>query len=125
MSNTLYRQQILDHYKHPQNFGTIEDAQAHAHEVNPLCGDEIDIYINFDPKGMVIDIKFSGTGCALSMASASMMTEELKGRTKDDLAEFDYDAMIRILGIEVSPGRIRCVQLPLIALHNALSVWNQ
>lgn len=120
MSSSLYRQQILDHYKRPQNFGLIDHASAHAHESNPLCGDELDLYINVSNDGNVTDIKFSGTGCALSMASASMMTEELKGKTKKELALFDYNAMIQILGVEVSTARAKCVELPIQALRKAL-----
>lgn len=122
MSNTLYRQNILDHYKNPQNFGKLEEASAKAHEANPLCGDEINLYLLFDDENKVKKVKFNGTGCAISMAAASMLTEELKGKTLENLVQISYNDIIELLGVQISPARVKCAELPIKALHNALNM---
>src|SRR5439155_22606478 len=77
----FYREVILDHYKHPRNYGTIEEPHAQAEGQNPLCGDEVSIYLTFDGDDKISDVKFSGRGCAISQAATSMLTEHLKGKT--------------------------------------------
>ena len=121
----LYREVILDHYKNPRGHGVIEDADATAEGVNPLCGDEVSIYVAFDEDGETIDkIKFSGRGCAISQAATSMLTEMVKGRTATEVGELSRDELLEEVGIpNMSPIRIKFALLGLgvlkVALHRA------
>jgi nitrogen fixation NifU-like protein len=121
----LYREVILDHYKNPRGHGVIEDADATAEGVNPLCGDEVSIYVAFDEDGETIDeVKFSGRGCAISQAATSMLTEMVKGRTADEVGQMSRDELLEEVGIpQMSPIRIKCALLGLgvlkVALHRA------
>jgi len=105
-------EQILDHYQDPRNFGTIEDADLSHEEGNPSCGDQIRIDIKLDGQ-RINEIKFSGKGCAISQASASMLTERLLGASLDEVKQFGKEEMLALLGIEMSPMRIKCALLPL------------
>ncbi|MEM3386878.1 MAG: SUF system NifU family Fe-S cluster assembly protein [Nitrososphaerales archaeon] len=119
MSSEIYRDMILDYYRHPRNYGSIEDAEIKVQESNPLCGDDIELYIKFDEEKNVKDIKFKGRGCAISVASASLMTELLKGKKLDDLLSFSKKDLLEALGIEtlgLNPVRIKCALLPYKAL---------
>ena len=87
----LYQQVILDHSRRPRNFGEMGEGSVHAHGDNPSCGDEIDVWVKFDPGGRIQDIKFTGQGCAISQASASMMTGKIKGRTASEAADIAED----------------------------------
>ena len=82
---SMYQENILDHYKSPRNFGKIENASVHHHEYNPLCGDEIELFLVIDENKKVADVKFQGKGCAISQASASLLSEEIKGKSIEDL----------------------------------------
>jgi nitrogen fixation NifU-like protein len=108
----MYRQQILDHYKNPRNYGELEDATfSHVGE-NPQCGDRIRVDVVLADDGETIErVAFSGDGCAISQASASMLTGKLHGRTLDELAEMDRDDVVDMLGVEISPMRIKCAVL--------------
>jgi nitrogen fixation NifU-like protein len=119
----FYRELILDHYKNPRNFGTIEPADAQAEGKNPLCGDEAAITVAFAEDGETIsDVKFSGRGCAISTAANSMLTELVKGRTAFDVAAM-RDELLDEIGIQLTPVRVKCALLGLttlkIALHKA------
>ncbi len=119
MSSEIYRDMILDYYRHPRNYGSIEDAEIRVQEANPLCGDDIELSIKLDEEKNVADIKFKGRGCAISIASASLMTEQLKGRSIQDLVAFSKEELLKTLGIEtlgLNPVRIKCALLPLKAL---------
>lgn len=118
--STYYKDLILDHYKHPRNFGELSDADLHAHEANPLCGDIVDIRIKFKG-GKIADIKFTGEGCAISTAATSLLTEYLKSKTKEDLENITPDTIFELLGAPVAPGRLDCALLPLHALKKAQS----
>ena len=115
----LYREIILDHYKHPHNAGEISHPSCSAEKVNPLCGDEIrmDIVINNDK---VTAIKFSGQGCAISIASASLLTEYSMGKKIKDLLRFSKDDIVDLLGSELTPARLKCALLSLEVIHTAL-----
>lgn len=115
----LYQQQIIDHYKHPRNEGRIENADFVVYEVNTLCGDGLKFYIKLDEKKEIIeDVKFEGEGCAISQASASMLTEEIKGMNLDDAKkDIDKDFIIEMLGIEINPSRLKCALLSLECLR--------
>ena len=120
----LYREVILDHYKNPRGHGLIEDADAEAEGQNPLCGDEVSIYVAFADDGDTIDeVKFSGRGCAISQAATSMLTEMVKGRSATQVATLPRDELLDEIGIPLTPVRLKCALLGLstlkLALHKA------
>src|SRR5438270_5484303 len=120
----MYREVILDHYKNPRGHGVMEDADAEAEGQNPLCGDEVSIYVAFDEDGETIDeVKFSGRGCAISQAATSMLTEIVKGRSATEVATLPRDALLDEIGIPLTPVRLKCALLGLstlkLALHKA------
>jgi nitrogen fixation NifU-like protein len=124
MSDQLYREVILDHYKNPRGHGVIEDADAEAEGLNPLCGDEISIYVSFaDDSETIDDVKFSGRGCAISQAATSMLVDMAKGRKASELAEMPKDELLEEIGIPLTPIRLKCALLGLgvlkVALHRA------
>ncbi|MFC6905514.1 iron-sulfur cluster assembly scaffold protein [Halalkalicoccus tibetensis] len=112
MGSDMYREQILDHYKNPRNYGELEDPSfSHVGE-NPMCGDEIRVDVVLAEDGETIEyVAFSGDGCAISQASASLLTQELPGMNLEELAEMDRDDITEMLGIEISPMRIKCAVL--------------
>jgi nitrogen fixation protein NifU and related proteins len=120
----LYREVILDHYKNPRGHGVIEDADAEAEGQNPLCGDEVSIYVAFAEDGETIhEVKFAGRGCAISQAATSMLTEMVEGKTATEVATLDKDELLDEIGIPLTPVRLKCAMLGLttlkVALHKA------
>jgi len=120
----LYREVILDHYKNPRGHGVMEDADADAEGMNPLCGDEVTIYVRFGEDSDTIDeVKFSGRGCAISQAATSMLTEMVQGKTASEVATLDKDELLDEIGIPLTPIRLKCAMLGLttlkVALHKA------
>jgi nitrogen fixation protein NifU and related proteins len=120
----MYREVILDHYKNPRGHGLLEDADAQAEGQNPLCGDEVSIYVAFEDDGDTIDeVKFSGRGCAISQAATSMLTEMVKGRSATEVATLPRDELLEEIGIPLTPVRLKCALLGLstlkLALHKA------
>jgi nitrogen fixation protein NifU and related proteins len=116
----FYREVILDHYKHPRNYGTIDEPHAHAEGQNPLCGDEVAIDLKFDGDDKITDVKFSGRGCAISQAATSMLTEHLKGKTVAQAAALDKQTLLDDVGIPLTPIRLKCALLGLGVLKVAL-----
>lgn len=116
----LYAEEIIDHYKHPRHFGHLEHPTLTYHDSNPFCGDEITLELQIEDD-KVVDAAFSGHGCAISRASASMMTDEIIGKPLTELKEWSKDNMLELLGIEVGPVRMKCALLPLKAMKAA--VW--
>jgi len=117
----LYREIILDHYKNPRGHGVIEDADAEAEGQNPLCGDEVSIFVTFDPDGDTIDdVKFSGRGCAISQAATSMLMEMVKGRSAEEVSAMSKDELLDEVGIPLTPIRLKCALLGLGVLKVAL-----
>ena len=115
LGSDMYRQQILDHYKSPRNYGQLEDPTfTHVGE-NPMCGDEIRMDVRLADDGdddeVIERVAFSGDGCAISQAAASMLSTELPGTTIDELLEMDRDDIVDMLGVEISPMRIKCAVL--------------
>ena len=112
LGSDMYRQQILDHYKNPRNYGEIEDATfTHVGE-NPMCGDEITMDVVLEDDGETIEaVAFRGDGCAISQASASMLTGELRGMTLEELGEMNRDDVVDMLGVDISPMRVKCAVL--------------
>jgi nitrogen fixation protein NifU and related proteins len=120
----LYREVILDHYKNPRGHGLMENADAEAEGQNPLCGDEVSIYVAFADDGDTIDeVKFSGRGCAISQAATSMLTEMVKGRSATQVATLPREELLDEIGIPLTPVRLKCALLGLstlkLALHKA------
>ena len=117
----LYREVILDHYKNPRGHGVLEDADVSAEGQNPLCGDEVSIYISFEPGSDVIDdVKFSGRGCAISQAATSMLMEMVQGRAAGEVAAMTKEDLLDELGIPLTPVRLKCAILGLTTLKLAL-----
>ena len=121
---SLYREVILDHYKNPRGHGIIDGADAEAEGQNPLCGDEVSIYVTFGEDGETIDdVRFSGRGCAISQAASSMLMEMTKGRTAEEVAALDKDELLAEIGVPLTPVRLKCAVLGLttlkVALHKA------
>ena len=113
----LYREVILEHSKHPHNAGTLEQPDISHEEHNPLCGDRVRIDLQVQD-GVITDVRFKGRGCAISQASASMLTDELRGKTLDQARAIDKDDVLDLIGIPLdkNPVRIKCVLLPLKTL---------
>lgn len=116
MDTNMYREQIIDLYEHPLNKGTLEAADFSYEEDNPLCGDVIRIDVKLDEQQRVADIRWSGNGCAISQASASLLTEEIKGKPLDEVKEFSKDELLALLGIPLSMARVKCALLSLKVL---------
>lgn len=119
MSLDIYSENILDHYRNPKNFGKMEDPDVKFRELNPLCGDEYEFQLKFSD-GSVKDVKFSGDGCAISMASASMLSELVMGKKVSDLEKISEGDVFKLLGVTVSPARMRCALLPLSVLKRCI-----
>ena len=115
---SLYKEIILEHYKNPKNFGKLSNFTHEAESNNPLCGDKISMQVNV-VNDVVADIAFSGEGCAISLASASILTETLKGKTLSEAKGFQPKDLTNLLGIEVGPVRIKCALLPLEVFKRA------
>ncbi len=116
----LYRDEILEHYREPHNFGTLDAPDASYEGHNPLCGDRITMMLIVDDAGAVSDVAFSGRGCAISQASASLLTDEIKGRPVAEIEAMTNQDILELLGIEISPARLKCALLSLSTLQNAL-----
>jgi len=119
MSFDMYQQQILDHYKHPRNFSVLESATNHAHVANPLCGDELDLYLSVEGE-KISAISFQGRGCTIAVASASMLTEFLKNKTLAEAQALTNDDVVKLLGVPMNPARLKCATLSLEAVQQAL-----
>jgi nitrogen fixation NifU-like protein len=111
----LYRQNILDHYQSPRNFGTLEHPDISAEDSNPLCGDVIRIDLKIED-GKVADVRFTGKGCSISRAAASMLTEEIRGKSLEEVKRIGKDEVLEMLGIELGPVRLKCALLALKTL---------
>lgn len=121
MDSSFYREQIMDHYKNPRFRGHLDAPTAAYEELNPLCGDMIRIEIA-TADGTLADARFDGHGCAVSQASASMMLEEVVGKPLAEVAAFGREELFELIGVPLSPARMKCALLPLDVLRAALHV---
>jgi nitrogen fixation NifU-like protein len=119
MSSDIYKDIILDYYRHPRNNGDLPDANVRAKDSNPLCGDIIEMQLKIDD-GKISDIRFKGKGCAISQASASMLTEVAKGKTLEEVKAMEKTDVLDMLGIDPGPTRIKCALLGLKVLKLAV-----
>jgi nitrogen fixation NifU-like protein len=118
-TDALYREAILDHYRHPRGKGHLDSPDIHYHDTNPFCGDEITIELQVKDN-VVVDAAFDGRGCAISQATASMLMEEVLGKSLDELKTWDKEYILDLLGIEIGPVRLKCALLPLKVLKAGL-----
>jgi len=119
MQDNLYREELLEEYRNPRNFGKLQNSSAASKQLNPFCGDEIEVFVNFDNQ-TINDISFLGKGCAISIASTSLLTDFAKGKTKKELTNFSDEDMLKLIGIEVSETRKKCALLGLFVLRDCI-----
>ena len=112
----LYRENILDHYQNPRNYGSLDDPDISYEDDNPMCGDVIRIDVKLDEENRISQVSFSGEGCAISTASASMLTEKVLGKTVDAVKQIGKEDILDMLGIQLGPVRLKCALLPLKVL---------
>jgi len=127
MSQLMYRENLLDHYKNPRNFGHLENYDFKHKADNPLCGDEVELEVKFNTQSgeeVVQEIKFSGHGCAISQAAASMMTEFLNGKNLEEVKVFSREDMLSLLRAEITPMRLKCALLGWNVLRKILETKN-
>src|SRR5216683_6053562 len=111
-----YREYILDHYRNPRNYGKLEQPDIHSEDSNPLCGDQLGMDLQIE-NDHVTEVRFQGRGCAISQASASMLTEMIEGKTVQEVIALSKDDVLEALGISISPARTKCAFLSLRVLH--------
>jgi len=122
MASDLYREQILEHYGNPRNQGVLEDPDISVERDNPVCGDVVRLDVILED-GRVRKARFSGQGCVISIASASMFTEKIEGKTVAELKAMDDEDIFQMLGVDLGPSRVNCGVLPLRALQEGLARW--
>jgi len=118
----LYGEIILDHFKHPRHAGEIADAQISGEDSNPVCGDKVKIWLKLDGE-RVEDFAFKGDGCAISVASTSIVGETLKGMTLDGLEKLENDQVYEMIGVPISPGRVKCALLGITCIKKAIKLY--
>jgi nitrogen fixation NifU-like protein len=115
----LYREQILEHYKRPHNFGRPDDFDLDYADSNPFCGDEQHLFLSLDDEGRVAEARFEGKGCAISTAATSMLTEELAGMSREEVLRLPKEFVLELLGIDISATRMKCALLGLKVAKSA------
>lgn len=118
----IYAEEIISNYEHPHNRGKISNPTAKMHENNPTCGDDLTIYISIEDN-KIKDIKFDGTGCAISIASASMLTDIVSKKSVDEVEKMGVNDIIEMLGIDPGPARLKCATLSLRTLKGAIFIY--
>ena len=120
MTLDMYQENILDHYANPRNKGRLDHPDLRAKERNPLCGDEIEVFVALDAEKKIAEVKFDGQGCAISQAAISMLTMELPGKTLDELERMTTEDISEMVVVPLSPVRLKCAILSLQTMHKAL-----
>ncbi|TMI07958.1 SUF system NifU family Fe-S cluster assembly protein [Candidatus Bathyarchaeota archaeon] len=118
--SSIYSEIILDYYRYPRNKGSLPRAQIHARDTNPLCGDVVEMQLELDERNIVKDVKFNGQGCAISQASASMLTELVKGKTVDDVRKISKEDVLSLIGGQLTAVRLKCALLSLKVLKTGV-----
>jgi nitrogen fixation protein NifU and related proteins len=121
----LYAEIILDHYKHPHHFGLLKKANLRGKDLNPLCGDKLEITLKVDRNNVVQDVGFKGEGCAISIAAMSILSDEIVGMTLDQIKKIDSKIINQLLQIEVSPGRSKCALLGLSLIKKLIKIYEK
>jgi len=117
--SSIYREQLMEHYKNPRNRGRIDDAQVEVIENNPMCGDVISMQLKVTD-GMIEKVVFDGSACAVTIASSSVLTDALSGKSLEEAKRMTKDELLDLLGVELTTSRIKCASLPLEALHTLI-----
>ena len=123
MSMDIYVEELIFHYEHPHNKGKISNPSSTFHEFNPVCGDDITIYVTIQD-GIIKDVKFDGAGCSISVASASMLTDSVKGKRIEEVEKMGFPELKEIIGIDPGPVRIKCATLSLKTLKGAVFLYD-
>ena len=118
--SSIYSEIILDYYRYPRNKGTLDHPQIHARDSNPLCGDVVEMQLQLDEKNSVKDVKFNGQGCAISPASASMLTELVKGKSLEDVRKISKEDILSLIGGQLTAVRLKCALLSLKVLKTGI-----
>ncbi|MGQ4808698.1 Zinc-dependent sulfurtransferase SufU [Candidatus Entotheonellaceae bacterium PAL068K] len=123
MSFNLYQEDILDHYENPYNRGTMDAPTLEFRDLNPLCGDEVCVQARLDEQEHLAEVCFDGKGCVISLASASMLMEEVEGKTLEEVKQMDRQTMLDLLGIPLTTMRVKCAMLALRTLEKAIHLY--
>ncbi len=124
LGSDMYRQQILDHYKSPRNYGELEDADIEHVGENPMCGDTIKMFVKLADDGETIaHVTFIGDGCAISQASASMLSNDLRGKTLDEVKSMNREDIEEMLGVELDPVRVKCAVLAEKVAQDGIKIY--
>lgn len=120
--SSMYREAILEHYKNPDHFGTF-DPNTFLHKgENPLCGDTLEVSVDIDDEGKIEQARFEGQGCAISQASTDILLGSIEGEDADEVLAMGEDELLDVLGIDVSPLRVKCALLPLITVQDGIKI---
>ncbi len=118
----IYVEEMISHYEHPHNKGRIDKPSATFHEFNPVCGDDITVYLTIEDD-ILKDVKFDGSGCSISIAAASMLTDEVKGKRLAEIERMGFPELKEIIGIDPGPVRLKCATLSLKTLKGAVFLY--
>ncbi|MBI4738306.1 SUF system NifU family Fe-S cluster assembly protein [Candidatus Woesearchaeota archaeon] len=119
----IYKENILDHYRHPHNTGRMSNATFSNRELNPLCGDTIELFVKLDDRQRVCDVKFIGKGCAISQASISLLSDSIKGKTIEEMKNIKREDVLSLLGIPIGVVRMKCALLSLRTLQKGIDTY--
>ena len=125
MNFEMYQDNIMDHYESPSHRGTLEHPTFEIRDLNPLCGDEVRIQARLDDESRLVAVRFEGKGCVISLAAASMLMEEVEGKTLDEVKRMGRQGMLDLLGVPLTMMRVKCAMLPLRALEKAIHRYEE